>query len=110
MKLSWVLPILLLVFVAVFSVQNAEPITVRFLAWQATLSAALVIQLAALLGGLVGLTAGAWSRRARRQGEPAGSPTTPQPTMTGENGSMSRPGVTEVSGSGPRTDPSPGGQ
>jgi uncharacterized integral membrane protein len=78
MKLSWVLPILLLVFVAVFSVQNAEPITVRFLAWQATVSAALVIQLAALLGGLVGLTAGAWSRRARYQGEPAGSPTTPR--------------------------------
>ena len=39
--------------------------TVRFLAWDSTMSAALVIQLAALLGGLVGLTAGAWSRRSR---------------------------------------------
>lgn len=65
MKLSWIFLILLLVFVAVFSVQNAEPITVRFLAWEISMSGALVIQLAALLGGLVGLTAGAWSRRAR---------------------------------------------
>lgn len=67
MKLSWILLIVLLVFVAVFSVQNAEPITVRFIVWQVTMSAALVIQLAALLGGLVGLTAGAWSSRAKRK-------------------------------------------
>lgn len=67
MKLSWFFLILLLVFVAVFSVQNAAPMTVRFLAWETTMSAALVIQLAALLGGLVGLTAGAWSRRSRRK-------------------------------------------
>jgi uncharacterized integral membrane protein len=67
MKLSWVLLIVLLIFVAVFSVQNAEPITVRFLAWQIDPSAALVIQLAALLGGLVGLTAGAWSRYAKHK-------------------------------------------
>lgn len=66
MKLSWFFVILLLVFVAVFSVQNAAPITVHFLAWEITMSGALVIQLAALLGGLVGLTAGVWSRRARR--------------------------------------------
>lgn len=73
MKLSWVLLILLLVFVAVFSVQNAEPITVRFLAWQISMSAALVIQLAALLGGLVGLTASFWSRHTRTKApaEPA---------------------------------------
>lgn len=66
MKLSWLLLILLLVLVAVFSVQNAGPITVHFLLWQITMSAALVIQLAALLGGLVGLTARAWSHRNKR--------------------------------------------
>lgn len=72
MKASWFFVILLLVFVAVFSVQNAEPITVHFLAWSTTVSSALVIQLAALLGGLVGLTAGAVSARsARRRREDA---------------------------------------
>lgn len=86
MKLSWILLILLLIFVAIFSVQNAEPITVRFLAWQLSMSAALVIQLAALLGGLVGLTAGAWSKRAKRPaGEPADAPTTPSPATDAEN-------------------------
>lgn len=63
MKLSWILVIILLVTVAVFSVQNADPIQVRFLGWEITMSAALVIQLAALLGGIVGLTVGACSRR-----------------------------------------------
>ncbi len=65
MKLSWIFVILLLVLVAIFSVQNAAPITVHFFRWQITMSAALVIQLAALLGGLVGLTVGAMSRRSR---------------------------------------------
>ncbi|HWA24249.1 MAG TPA: LapA family protein [Lacunisphaera sp.] len=76
MKLSWVFVIGLLVFVAVFSVQNAGPVTVRFLAWETSVSAALVIQLAALLGGLVGLTAGAWSRRSRK---PAADTSDPRP-------------------------------
>jgi uncharacterized integral membrane protein len=66
MKFSWFFVILLLVFVAIFSVQNAEPIRVHFLTWQIQMSAALVIQLAALLGGLVGLAFGAWSRRSPR--------------------------------------------
>ena len=35
MKLSWLFVILLLIFVAVFSVQNAHVITVRFLVWDA---------------------------------------------------------------------------
>ena len=63
MKFTWITVILLLVFVAIFSVQNAEPITVHFLSWEITMSAALVIQLAALIGALVGLAAGAASRR-----------------------------------------------
>lgn len=66
MKLSWIFVILLLVFVAVFSVQNAAVVTVRFLVWEVAISAALVIQLAALLGALVGLTVGYWSRPAKR--------------------------------------------
>lgn len=93
MKLSWLFLILLLVFVAVFSVQNAEPITVRFLAGEISISAALVIQLAALLGGLVGLTAGAWSRRSRRattiKSEPSLAPAT-------EEGSVSTPATTHT--------------
>lgn len=74
MKLSWIFTIVLLVFVAVFSVQNAGPISVRFLVWEMSISAALVILLAALLGGLVGLTAGAWSRRSRARNEITSDP------------------------------------
>ena len=69
MKLSWLFVILLLIFVAVFSVQNAGVITVHFLSSQVQISAALVIQLAALLGGLVGLAFGAWSRRTNQSVE-----------------------------------------
>ena len=71
MKLSWLFVILLLIFVAVFSVQNAGVITVHFLVWEIQISAALVIQLGALLGGLVGLGFGAWSRRTPRPAEKA---------------------------------------
>ncbi|HTO03302.1 MAG TPA: LapA family protein [Opitutus sp.] len=70
MKFTWITVVLLLVFVAVFSVQNAEPITVHFLAWEITMSAALVIQLAALIGALVGLAAGAASRRTTASANP----------------------------------------
>jgi len=74
MKLSWLFVILLLILVAIFSVQNAAPITVHFFQLQITMSAALVIQLAALLGALVGLTVGALSRRSKKQ------PPTPAPS------------------------------
>jgi len=67
MKLSWILVMLLLAFVAVFSVQNADVVTVRFLIWQFSLSTALVIQLAALLGAFVGLVIGALSGRESRK-------------------------------------------
>ncbi|HVU35091.1 MAG TPA: LapA family protein [Opitutaceae bacterium] len=83
MKLSWLFVIALLVFVAVFSVQNAEPITVRFLTWQFAMSAALVIQVAALLGAIVGLGCGAWSRRSSRQRERA-EPKLPEPSPAPE--------------------------
>lgn len=67
MKLSWILVMLLLAFVAIFSVQNADVVTVRFLGWQFALSTALVIQLAALLGAFVGLVIGALSGREARK-------------------------------------------
>src|SRR5688500_10975018 len=79
MKLSWLFVILLLIFVAVFSVQNAGVITVHFLAWEFQISAALVIQLGALLGGLVGLGFGAWSRRAPKPVDKPATATTPLP-------------------------------
>jgi len=82
MKLSWIFVVLLLVLVAVFSVQNAEPITVHFLRWQITMSAALVIQLAALLGGLVGLTVGVMSRRSSRKSREASVDATPPSNPT----------------------------
>ena len=77
MKLSWILTLFLLVFVALFSVQNAEPITVQLLVWQITMSSALVILLATLLGVLAGIGMGFWSRRPvhdvnETQAEPAG--------------------------------------
>lgn len=66
MKISWFFVILLLGAVAIFSVQNAEVITVHFIVWKVEMSAALVIQMAALLGALVGLIVGVFSRRRRR--------------------------------------------
>ncbi len=93
MKLSWIFVILLLVLVAIFSVQNAAPITVHFFQLQITMSAALVIQLAALLGGLVGLTVGAMSRRAREK-QPAAP--APIPVQTVEPLAEPPPGTTRL--------------
>lgn len=65
MRFSWFLFLILLAAVAVFSVQNAAPITVKFLGWESTLSAALVIQLTALASAFVGLALGLCSRPRR---------------------------------------------
>jgi uncharacterized integral membrane protein len=62
MKIKTILILVLLLFVAVFSVQNAGVITVRFLFWQFALSQALVILLAATCGAVAGLAIGTFSR------------------------------------------------
>lgn len=61
--------LLLLLAVVVFSVQNAQPATLRFLVWHFELSQALVIMLAAVLGIVVGAIAGASTRRRRPSAE-----------------------------------------
>jgi uncharacterized integral membrane protein len=91
MKLSWILVILLLVFVAIFSVQNADPITVRFIKWEISMSAALIIQLAAMLGGLVGLTAGAMSRHARHKVAGTATQTASVPHFDSPNRTLGAP-------------------
>lgn len=122
MKLSWLFVILLLIFVAVFSVQNAGVITVHFLSWEIEISAALVIQLAALLGGVVGLICGAWSRRSSRAAEKQAAsepvrnvtpsrPELPPPTVGGQSLTFERDELTEDSpdySSPPPTEKKPG--
>ena len=61
MKIKTILVLVLMLFVALFSVQNAEMITVRFLFWQFALSQALVILLAAVCGAVAGLVIGSLS-------------------------------------------------
>jgi hypothetical protein len=88
MKLSWFFVIFLLAVVALFSVQNADAIKVRFLGWEASMSAALVIQLAALLGALVGLIIGVWGRpRPPARDEPPSGTTPPMRTANLSRGS-----------------------
>jgi lipopolysaccharide assembly protein A len=65
MRFKSILTLLLLLVVAMFSVQNAGVITVRFLHWQFALSQALVILLSALCGLLAGFAAGTLSARRR---------------------------------------------
>lgn len=74
MNLKTIFVLLLLLLVALFSVQNAEVITVRFLHWQFALSQALVIMLAAFCGALVGLVIGTWGGRSRPAPPPAPLP------------------------------------
>lgn len=69
MGIKTLLIFILMLGVALFSVQNAGVITVRFLHWHFALSQALVILLAAFFGGLVGLLLGT-ARRLRRPDRP----------------------------------------
>lgn len=75
MKFKSIVVLTLMLIVALFSVQNAEVITVRFLVWHFTLSQALVILLAAFCGALAGLVVGTLSglRGSGRAGKGAGS-------------------------------------
>lgn len=98
MKLSWLFVILLLLLVSLFSVQNAELITVRFVVWQFQMSAALVIQIAAVLGAMVGLLVGAFSgRKSRHAGHPESYPVPPEnnlpttPTLMTPSKPMTKP-------------------
>lgn len=68
---GWI-ALLLLLAVAVFSVQNAAPVTVRFLGWRFAMSEALVILLTAIFGLLAGLVLGA--RSGRKRARPSASP------------------------------------
>jgi uncharacterized integral membrane protein len=82
MKLSWLFVILLLLLVSLFSVQNAELITVRFMVWQFQMSAALVIQIAAVVGAMVGLLVGAFSgRKSRHAGQRESYPVPPEKNL-----------------------------
>lgn len=99
MKLSWLFVILLLLLVSLFSVQNAELITVRFLVWQFQMSAALVIQIAAVLGAMVGLLVGAFSGRKSRHGHAGSFPVPSEknlhtvPTLMTPSEPMTKPTV-----------------
>lgn len=55
MNLKTIIALLLLLLVALFCIQNAEAITVRFLIWNFAISQALVIILSALCGGIFAL-------------------------------------------------------
>ena len=63
MRFTLLLSLILMMLVAVFSVQNAGMITVRFLAWHFEWSLALVILLAAFAGALFGLMVGVLTGR-----------------------------------------------
>jgi len=75
MSVKAVFVLLLMLVVALFSVQNAGLITVRFLHWRFDLSQALVILLSAFSGALVGLAIGALGAR-RRPDRPKRPPDT----------------------------------
>ena len=65
MKLKLLFVLILLCLVAIFSVQNADVITVHFLHWHFAMSQALVILLAVVSGALAGLLVGAVAGRRR---------------------------------------------
>lgn len=85
MALAFVLLTLLLLAVTVFALQNAQLVTVKFLAWQVEASVAVLTLAAAAAGalaaGLVGLATRLrrWRLGPAAAGTPAGPPTRPAP-------------------------------
>jgi hypothetical protein len=88
MKLSWILVLILMVLVALFSVQNAGSIHLRFIVWDIDISAALAVLTAALCGGVVGLLVGS---RARPVAKTPPTPPTAVPMNLDHQTSRERP-------------------
>jgi putative membrane protein len=74
----WIAALALALVVAIFAVQNAEPVPIRFLAWQLPgVSLGILVLAAALVGAAVGGAAGLlsrWRRRGPSSGEPPAPP------------------------------------
>lgn len=67
-SLLWILGLIAALVVTVFSVQNADPVPLRFLGWFGTVRLPVVIFFAAVLGALVtGLLGGVSVLRLRRR-------------------------------------------
>lgn len=54
MKIKFIAVIVLLAFLVIFAVQNAQPLTVKFLLWEVNTSAVLSIFISFLVGFLMG--------------------------------------------------------
>lgn len=75
--LSLLVVIISLTIVVLFSVQNAGPVAVSFLAWQFEASLAVVIALSLLGGMMMGMTVLSWlrlRRSARKKKTPESEP------------------------------------
>ena len=55
MAFKFVIALIFTLFVGIFAIQNANPVTVGFLAWQAEISQALLIIIAAISGAVIAL-------------------------------------------------------
>jgi len=74
---SLIAAVITLTIVVIFSVQNAGPVAVSFLAWRFEASLAIVIALSLLGGMVVGMTVLSWirlRRSSRKKKAPDGMP------------------------------------
>ena len=69
MSVKFLLFLFLTLAIAVFSVQNAGAVRLRFLAWEFSASQALVIFLCALIGVAIGFAASVLGRRKRAKSQ-----------------------------------------
>ena len=77
MKLKLLFVLVLMLAVALFTLQNATVITLRFILWEFPVSQALVILLSAIFGALIGLAVGALAGRTSQPAPPASTPPEP---------------------------------